>query len=133
MPYTTGSNERPLDQKVNILLVDDQPASLQGLEAILANLEANLVKARPSEEALHRLQQDHFAVILLDVQRPGQDGFEMARRIRDLDRSRHTPILFISSDQSNHSAMHLHALVPRVCVRRASQPIAFPARGQHPE
>jgi PAS domain S-box-containing protein len=110
MPYTTHGNERPPDQRVNILLVDDQPASLQGLDAILADLEANLVKVRPGEEALRRLQQDHFTVILLDVQRPGQDGFETARRIRELDRSRHTPILFISSDQNNHSAINAYSL-----------------------
>jgi CheY-like chemotaxis protein len=67
--------------KVNILLVDDQPARLLSYEAILAELGEHLVMARSGEEALDRLMKDEFAVIVLDVSMPGMDGFETAALI----------------------------------------------------
>jgi PAS domain S-box-containing protein len=86
---------------VNILLVDDQPANLLALEAILADLGANLVKARSGEEALRRLLDDNFAVVLLDVQMQGMDGFETAKLIRGRERTRQTPIIFLTAYESN--------------------------------
>jgi PleD family two-component response regulator len=82
---------------VNILLVDDQPANLLALEAVLEGLGQNLVKARSGEEALRQLIQKDFAVILLDVLMPGMNGFETATLIRDRDRSRHMPIIFLTA------------------------------------
>ncbi len=84
------------EMKINILLVDDQPENLLALEAILARLGQNLVKAHSGEEALRCLLQQDFAVILLDIQMPGIDGFETARLIRERPASQHTPIIFLT-------------------------------------
>ena len=85
------------DDKVDILMVDDRPENLFALEAILADLGQNLVRAQTGAEALKRLLDRDFAVILLDVQMPGMDGFETATLIRQRDRSRHTPIIFLTA------------------------------------
>ncbi len=82
---------------VNILLVDDQPENLLALEAILGDLGETLVKATSGEEALRCLLNRDFAVILLDVQMPGIDGFETATLIRNRARSQHTPIIFLTA------------------------------------
>ncbi len=91
----------PSEPGVNVLLVDDQPANLLALEAILEDLSHNLVRARSGEEALQRLLADEFALVLLDVQMPGLDGFETAKRIRGRDASRHTPIIFLTAFESD--------------------------------
>jgi signal transduction histidine kinase len=85
------------EDKVNILLVDDQPANLVALEAILADLGQNLVKAHSGSEALRFLLADDFAVILLDIQMQDLDGFETARLIRGREKSRPTPIIFLTA------------------------------------
>jgi light-regulated signal transduction histidine kinase (bacteriophytochrome) len=85
------------DPPVNILLVDDQPANLLALEATLADLGENLVRASSGQEALRQLLRDDFAVILLDVQMPVLDGFETARLIRGREKSRYTPIVFLTA------------------------------------
>jgi signal transduction histidine kinase len=86
--------------RVNILLVDDEPANLLALEAILQDLGQNLLRALSGEEALRLLLREDFAVILLDVQMQGMDGFETARLIRARRRSRHTPIIFVTAYES---------------------------------
>jgi two-component system sensor histidine kinase/response regulator len=88
---------RPPDDRVNILLVDDQPANLVALEAMLQGLGQNLIKAESGREALKWLLTHEFAVILLDVKMPEMDGFETAELIRQRDKSRHTPILFLTA------------------------------------
>ncbi len=80
-----------------ILLVDDQPGNLLVLESVLEGLGHTLVKASSGEEALKCLLQDDFAVILLDVFMPGMDGFETAELIRQRERSRYTPIIFLTA------------------------------------
>lgn len=87
--------------RVNVLLVDDRPENLVALEAILNKPSYNLVKANSGAEALRCLLNEDFAVILLDVQMPGMDGFETATMIRSRDRSRSTPIIFITAFSSN--------------------------------
>ncbi|MEH2151993.1 hybrid sensor histidine kinase/response regulator [Nostoc sp.] len=87
----------PMEPKVNILLVDDKLENLLALEAILEKLGENLVRATSGEEALRCLLHQDFAVILLDVQMPGMDGFETATLIRNRGRSRHTPIIFLTA------------------------------------
>lgn len=87
------------DRRVSILLVDDQPAELAALEATLARLGQNLIRAQGGREALRILLQQDFAVILLDVIMPETDGFETARLIRQRDRSSRTPIIFLTGLQ----------------------------------
>ncbi len=81
----------------NILLVDDRPENLLALEAVLEPLGQNLVRAHSGEEALRHLLADDFAVILLDVQMPGIDGFETAEYIKRLERTSHIPIIFLTA------------------------------------
>jgi PAS domain S-box-containing protein len=88
------------DAPVNILLVDDQPANLLALEAILGDLGQNLVKAGSGEEALRQLLAHDFAVVLLDIQMQGLDGFETAQLIRAREKCRHTPIIFLTAYES---------------------------------
>lgn len=84
-------------EKVNILLVDDNPGKLMSLETMLTDLNQNLVKARSGKGALKCLLRDDFAVILLDVNMPEMDGFETAEMIRKRPRSTHTPIIFVTA------------------------------------
>ncbi|HEU5077848.1 MAG TPA: ATP-binding protein [Opitutaceae bacterium] len=84
------------DPTVNLLLVDDEPSNLVALEATLESLGQNLVKATSGPEALRQLLDQDFAVILLDVQMPGLTGIELAELIRERERSRHIPIIFLT-------------------------------------
>ncbi|WP_216829150.1 response regulator [Alkalihalobacterium elongatum] len=84
-------------EKVDILLVDDRPENLIALEAVLASPEYNLIKADCGEEALKYVLQYDFAVILLDVQMPGLNGFETAELIKQRKTSMHIPIIFITA------------------------------------
>jgi len=80
-----------------ILLVDDDRAALFALRELLADLDATLVLAATGEEALRQVLKQQFAAIMLDVRLPGMDGFEVAAAIRSLERSRRTPIIFMSA------------------------------------
>ncbi len=95
---------------MKILLVDDQPANLLALEAVLGAWSKHLVKALSGEEALRLADQD-TAVILLDVQMHGLDGFETAKLIRSRERTRHTPIIFLTAyDDDRLSIEEIYAL-----------------------
>jgi CheY-like chemotaxis protein len=76
------------DKKVNVLLVDDQPAKLLSYEVMLEPLGENLVKASSAKEALEHLLKMDIAVILVDVCMPDLDGFELRKRIRCADTGR---------------------------------------------
>lgn len=84
------------DKKVSVLLVDDDPGKRLAIEASLNGMDIILVYASSGTEALRYLLRQDFAVILLDVDMPGMDGFETAQLIRQRLRSEHTPIIFIS-------------------------------------
>jgi PAS domain S-box-containing protein len=83
--------------KVNILLVDDRRDNLLALEGILRSLDQNLIQATSGAEALKYLLRNEAAVILLDVEMPHMDGFQTAALIRERDKSRHTPIIFLTA------------------------------------
>jgi two-component system, NtrC family, sensor kinase len=84
------------EQKINILMVDDQPAKLLTYEVILAGLGENLIKATSASEALNTLLKKDIAVVLMDVSMPDLDGFELADVIRQHPRFQKTAIIFIS-------------------------------------
>jgi signal transduction histidine kinase len=81
----------------SILLVDDQPARLLSYEAVLLGLNVRCVRALSGAEALERLLEEEFAAILLDVNMPGMDGFEVARLVREHPRMERTPIIFVTA------------------------------------
>ncbi len=81
----------------NILVVDDDEKSLLAMEAILAGPGRNIVTARSGADALCELMRREFAVMLLDVRMPEMDGFETAALIRQRERLRHLPIIFLSA------------------------------------
>ena len=91
-PYADDRRE-----PARILLVDDRPDNLLALEAILGSLGQTLVRAASGEEALKALLADDYAVILLDVQMPGMDGFETAAHIKRRERTRDVPIIFLTA------------------------------------
>jgi signal transduction histidine kinase len=96
---------------IAILIVDDQPDMLVAMEAMLADLGAEVVTARSGREALKHLLDRDFAVVLLDVKMPEMDGFETAALIRERDRSRDTPIIFLTGvDRSATMAMRGYAV-----------------------
>ena len=84
------------NERVNILMVDDQPAKLLSYEVILAELGENLIKATSAKEALNVLLRTDIAVVLMDVSMPDVDGFELANMIRQHPRFQKTAIIFIS-------------------------------------
>ena len=87
----------PNRDKVNVLLVDDQPSKLLSYEVILEELGENLIKAASGKEALAQLLRREFAVILVDVAMPELDGFELAAMIREHPRFEQTAIIFVSA------------------------------------
>jgi PAS domain S-box-containing protein len=88
-----------------VLAVDDHPANLVTLEAVLEPLQVRVVKATSGEQALRCLLQEDFAVIILDARMPGMDGFETARLIRQRARHRDTPIILISAWHRDESSI----------------------------
>lgn len=85
------------DRQVSILIVDDKPENLLALEAILEPLNQRIVRAESGSEALRAVLRDDYAVILLDVQMPGMNGFEVAQTIKSRERSKFIPIVFLSA------------------------------------
>jgi signal transduction histidine kinase len=84
----------------NVLLVDDEPANLLALSAVLEPLGQRTMEARSGAAALRLLLEHDFAVILLDVRMPGMDGLETAAAIKQREKSRHTPIIFLTGEPS---------------------------------
>ncbi|HEX3875568.1 MAG TPA: response regulator [Bryobacteraceae bacterium] len=93
----TSAEDKSTPEEVKILLVDDQPDNLLSAGAVLETLGEEIVMAQSGREALRHLLEHDFAVIVLDVMMPGMDGFETAALIRERERSRHTPIIFLTA------------------------------------
>ena len=104
MPDESSSLERDVP---SVLLVDDRLSNLIALEAILAPLGVNLVRAPGPEAALAAMHDREYAVILLDVQMPQMDGYEVARRIKALEAPRLTPVIFLTA--LDEDRRHVHA------------------------
>src|SRR5687768_15613854 len=104
-PQTPMQIAKPADGKVNILIVDDTPENLIALEAVLGDLGQRLVKVTSGQEALRMLLREEFAVILLDVNMPGMNGFETAALIRQRKHTEHVPIIFVTAISTTDTHM----------------------------
>ncbi len=96
--------------RVNILVVDDRPAKLIAMEALLADLGENVVCVGSGADALRQLLDREFAVILLDVNMPDMDGFEAAALIRQRPRLQHIPIIFMTAGSDDTHALQGYSL-----------------------
>jgi signal transduction histidine kinase len=92
-------------EQVSVLAVDDDTGNLTALQGLLSDLPLRVVTAKSGEEALRCILKQDFAVILLDARMPGIDGFEVARLIRERERSRHTPIIFLTGAYEDTPSM----------------------------
>ena len=98
-------------QVSSILVVDDEPANLMAMEAMLGDMGHRLVKVGSGEAALKELLGGCFALVILDVHMPGLDGFETARLIRERSRTRHIPIIFATAyDQTDERVLRGYGL-----------------------
>ena len=94
-----------VEEQASVLAVDDDARSLTALQGLLSDMPFRVVTAKSGEEALRCLLKQDFAVILLDARMPGMDGFEVARLIRERERSRHTPIIFLTGAYEDTPSM----------------------------
>lgn len=92
-------------EKPNVLLVDDLEANRVALDALLGDLDCQLVHAQSGEEALRQLLRREFALLLLDVQMPGMDGYELAKYARDNASTRQVPIVFLTAMGASEASM----------------------------
>ncbi len=98
---TTPRIVAPTGECAGVLIVDDTPAKLVALAAIVSGMELEIVTATSGEQALRQLLKRDFALILLDVNMPTMDGFETAKLIRSRPRSEHTPIIFVTAEANS--------------------------------
>ncbi|CAG7645201.1 Sensor histidine kinase RcsC [Paenibacillus solanacearum] len=92
-------------KQVNVLIVDDRPENLLAMSSTLQSPEYRIVTAGSGEEALRRVLQEEFALILMDVQMPGLNGFETVQMIKSRERSRHIPVIFVTA--LSHAPEHI--------------------------
>ncbi len=101
-----GPNESGLLPTVSVLLVDDRPENLLALEASLEPLGQRLVLADSGDAALRAVLDEQFAVILMDIRMPGLDGFETMALLKQREKSRDTPIIFLSAFPEHHHVLN---------------------------
>lgn len=89
------------DERIDILIVDDKPENLLVLEGFLETIECNIIKAKSGNEALEFMREYDFALVLLNVKMPGMDGFETAVLMRKSERTKVTPIIFITASSTD--------------------------------
>src|ERR1700722_8125707 len=87
----------------SILIVDDTPSNLMALAAVLQPLGVRVVEASSGAEAIARAEREQFALVLLDVQMPGLDGFDVAKHLRQTEMARETPIIFLTAIHRDES------------------------------
>ena len=104
-PALKGEVKSLIPEQASVLAVDDDVRNLTGLQGLLGDMPVQVVTARSGEEALRCLLKQEFAVILLDARMPGMDGFEVARLIRERERTRHTPIIFLTGAYEDTPSM----------------------------
>src|SRR5258708_5212447 len=100
MPYPVGTTppaRAGMDEPINILLVDDEPKNLTVLETILNDTGYRLVMAETADQALLALVAQEFALIVLDIQMPGMNGFELAQMIKRRKKTAGVPIIFLTA------------------------------------
>ncbi len=97
MTQPNPSSARSGNSRIPVLIVDDRAANRMAFESVLSPLGLNIVLASSGREALERVAETEFAVILLDVRMPGQDGYETAELMRQQKSTRYTPIIFTSA------------------------------------
>jgi PAS domain S-box-containing protein len=95
-----------MSDDVDILIVDDRPENLVTIEAVLGDENYRFVRANSGPEALLRILEHDFAVILIDVLMPGMDGFEVAQMVKRRERSSHVPIIFLSAEAADMSFIY---------------------------
>lgn len=99
------------NRNASILLVDDSPDALELYRTVLGDLGLNLIMVQNGEEAIRMVKDSDFAAIVLDIQMPGIDGYETALRIRNLEKGRQTPIIFVTGNfKDEQSAARGYAL-----------------------
>jgi signal transduction histidine kinase/ActR/RegA family two-component response regulator len=106
LPTRERTPKRGGTQVANILIVDDRPENLLSLKAILERPDYRLVTATRGEEALSLALRESFAVALIDVAMPGMDGLEVAIHMKELERSRDIPIIFITAFGDDPEEIH---------------------------
>jgi len=89
----------------HLLLVEDDKAAQFALSELLGDMGATVLLAQSGEDALRLVLKHEFAAILLDVRLPGMDGYEVAAAIRTLERTRRTPIIFMSAEDDRRTAL----------------------------
>ncbi|WP_175414976.1 hybrid sensor histidine kinase/response regulator [Nibricoccus aquaticus] len=94
-----------MNQRTNILLVDDEPRNLDVLEGVLESDEYRLVRAANAQETLLALLNEEFAVIVLDIQMPGMSGIELAHLIKQREKTQHIPIIFLTAFYQDEQRM----------------------------
>ncbi|MBW3575248.1 MAG: response regulator, partial [Actinobacteria bacterium] len=114
-----------IDLTVGVLLVDDRRSNLMALRALLEPLRCDIVLAETGEEALQRLLMEDFAVILLDVQLPGLDGFEVAELIKQRERTRHVPLIFLTATTGAQTAMRGYSVGAVDFVSKPFDPVVL--------
>jgi two-component system sensor histidine kinase/response regulator len=100
---TTQRSVMPVGERAGVLIVDDTPAKLTSLVAIVSGMELEIETATSGEQALRQLLKRDFALILLDVNMPTMDGFETAKLIRSRPRSEYTPIIFVTAEANSEA------------------------------
>ena len=116
------------EERINILMVDDSPTNLLALESILAAPDRNLVSASSGDDALRYLLANEVAVILMDVYMPELDGLDTAELIRNRERSRDIPIIFLTADSTGGRHPRRRRAVARLARSAARSPLEREAR-----